>query len=226
MNATVEKAPKGMVLVPAPTFAMGASKKDSATVSAEELPAHRVKVDSFYIDIYPVTQAEFEKVMGFNPSMFARAPESPVDSVSRPQAIAYCEKVGKRLPTEAEWECAARAGTTGLLYWGAEDYRDYAFLFYNSGYRTKGVGLKKPNGLGLHDTIGNVWEWCSDWYDPDYYKTSPAQNPKGPEHGSAGVLRGCSWFTKPEDARVTRRKKEDPANPSVPSIIGFRCVLA
>jgi formylglycine-generating enzyme len=225
MGTAGKQAPRGMVLVPGGTFAMGATEGESDRLKTDELPAHEVKIDPFYIDICPVTQAEFESVMGFNPSLFAHGPSCPVDSVSRVVALEYCAKVGKRLPTEAEWEYAARAGSKGLLYWGTQNYQEYAFLVFNSGFRTKGVGVKAPNEFGLHDTIGNVWEWCSDWYDAAYYTASPKHNPKGPDHGTEGVLRGCSWYTAPEDARVTARRKENPVNPSQPSLIGFRCAL-
>jgi formylglycine-generating enzyme required for sulfatase activity len=157
MGTAGKQAPRGMVLVPGGTFAMGATEGESDRLKTDELPAHEVKIDPFYIDICPVTQAEFESVMGFNPSLFAHGPSCPVDSVSRVVALEYCAKVGKRLPTEAEWEYAARAGSKGLLYWGTQNYQEYAFLVFNSGFRTKGVGVKAPNEFGLHDTIGNVW---------------------------------------------------------------------
>ena len=226
MEGQYKEIPKGMVLIPAGSFIMGAPLDGPKMAENDEAPPHKVTVSSFYMDICPVTQAEFEKVMGFNPSYFANAPFSPVECVTRPQALEYCRRAGKRLPTEAEWEYAARAGTTGLAYWEDEDWQDYAFLHPNGGFRTKGAGLKKPNAFGLYDVIGNVWEWCSDWYDAEYYMKSPEVDPKGPASGTEGVLRGCCWYTGPEAARVTRRRREkNPDSPFEPSILGFRCAL-
>ena len=122
-------------------------------------------------------------------------PEQPVVGVSWDEARAYCEWAGGRLPTEAEWEYACRAGTTTEYSFGddAELLEEYAWFDKNSGGQTQPVGAKKPNPWGLHDMHGNVWEWCADWYDDEYYARSPAEDPPGAASGSNRVIRGGGW---------------------------------
>ena len=179
---------EGMVWIEGGTFMMGSNDGES-----NEKPVHQVTVSGFYMSKYEVTQAEYEQVMGNNPSKFTDCPTCPVENVSWHDAVAYCEKVGKRLPTEAEWEYACRAGSTGKYYWGDAMDGSYAWYSDNSGGKTHPVGQKLPNAGGLYDMSGNVWEWCSDWYDENYYSSSPAQNPLGASGGSSRVLRGGSW---------------------------------
>jgi formylglycine-generating enzyme len=168
---------------------MGCSPDDEEG-SEIETPAHQVTVTrGFWIGQTPVTQAAFERVSGLNPSGFI-GPKLPVENVSWHEAQEYCQAVDLRLPTEAEWEYAARAGNTSARH-GPIDavawYKD------NSGSRAHEVGQKQPNGYGLYDMLGNVWEWTADWYDERYYGSSPATDPRGPLSGESRTLRGGSW---------------------------------
>ena len=152
----------------------------------------------------------------------------PVIHVSWNDATEYCKwlskKTGKnfRLPTEAEWEYAASGSnkSRGYTYAGSNDLDEVAWYEFNSGSKTHPVGQKEPNELGLYDMSGNVWEWCNDWYDPDYYKNSPGNNPKGPSSGSYRVLRGGSWNIIPQFCRVANRLRYYPSNRN--SGFGFR----
>ena len=152
----------------------------------------------------------------------------PVIHVSWNDATEYCKwlskKTGKnfRLPTEAEWEYAASGSnkSRGYTYAGSNDLDEVAWYEFNSGSKTHPVGQKEPNELGLYDMSGNVWEWCNDWYDPDYYKNSPGNNPKGPSSGSYRVLRGGSWGNVRQGCRVANRGRSNPSNQL--SGLGFR----
>lgn len=178
----------GMVYVEGGSFEMGCEEGENS-----ERPVHRVFVNSFYIDKYEVTQAEYEKVMlGANPSYDEKNPVAPVSDVSWSDANKYARKVGKRLPTEAEWEYAARGGkySKNYIFSGSDNINSVAWYNDNSGLRLHEVGTKQPNELGLFDMSGNVWEWCSDYFDEKYYSHSPSNNPKGPKSGKVHVLRG------------------------------------
>ncbi|MDD5089823.1 MAG: SUMF1/EgtB/PvdO family nonheme iron enzyme, partial [Candidatus Wallbacteria bacterium] len=149
-------------------------------------------------------------VMGFNPSKF-RGDSRPVEQVSGDECQAFTvklsEKFGRkfRLPTEAEWEYACRAGTDTTYYWNGNPDVEYMWYDKNSGSTTHDVGTCKPNAWGLYDMSGNVWEWCSDWYDANYYSSSPAKDPQGPGSGSGRVLRGGSWFFSGPNCRSAYR---------------------
>jgi formylglycine-generating enzyme required for sulfatase activity len=236
-----------MVLIPAGSFEMGSRHGD-------EGPVHRVSVDSFLMDRYEVTQAAYEKlgqVEAFpNPSHF-KGPDLPVEQVTWPQAARFCnarsraeglrpcyneddgacafDADGYRLPTEAEWEYACRAGTDGDYSFGddARKLGDFAWFADNAGKKTHPVGRKKPNAWGLFDMHGNVAEWCQDVYDKGYYQVSPANNPRGPADGPAYVLRGGSWKSAPDAVRSAYRLGENPGFSDAclaRDAIGFRCV--
>ena len=159
--------------------------------------------------------------MKVNPSEF-RGESLPVDRVNWYQARDYCKKSGKRLPTEAEWEKSARSGSESKYYWGEEVDDSYAWHWDNSDRKTRSVGEKRPNKLGLYDTAGNVWEWTADWYDQNYYQNRSSKNPKSIFNGKHRVLRGGSFMDKAEGLRVTRRNWDLPSAKF--KNFGFRCV--
>jgi formylglycine-generating enzyme required for sulfatase activity len=197
---------------------MGCSADDSECRD-DEKPAHTVKITSgLWIGQTEVTQAAYQRVMADNPSYF-RGEQFPVENVSWNQANAYCDKTGMRLPTEAEWEYAARATTKRPRY-GELD----AIAWYegNSGKTTHEVRQKQANGWNLYDMLGNAAEWVGDWYDPKYYQQSPSQDPKGPQTGQYRVLRGGAWGLIPIVLRAAVRFRGDPDSRT--SSIGFRCV--
>ncbi|TRV03175.1 MAG: serine/threonine protein kinase [Microcystis wesenbergii Mw_MB_S_20031200_S109] len=196
-----------MVSLPAGKFLMGSSESDS------EKPPHQVKVNSFAIGKYPITQAQYQAVMGTNPSLFTNNPQNPVERVSWNDAKAFCQKLSQitgktyRLPTEAEWEYACRAGTTTRYYFGDNDNQlgNYAWYRGNSQDKTHPVGQKKPNGWGLYDMSGNVWEWCEDdWHDN--YKNAPKDGSAWLiKDNHSQILRGGSWFNNPRNCRSAYR---------------------
>ena len=210
-----------MVLVGGGTFQMGSNEGD------DEKPIHTVTVGDFYIGKYEVTQEEWEAVMGSNPSNFKGA-NRPVENVNWNDIQEYIQKLnsktGKkyRLPTEAEWEYAAKGGNQGqnYKYSGSNSIDEVAWYTNNSGSQTHEVGQKQPNELGIYDMSGNVWEWCSDWYDDNYYKNSPSKNPQGPSSGRLRVLRGGSWDYDDNDCRSSNRSRGNPGSRG--SISGFR----
>ena len=202
-----------MVLVEGGSFEMGSNDG-----GADEKPVHRVYVDNFYIDKHEVTQKQWKDIKGNNPSSFGNCDECPVDNVSWDDVQQYLEKLNAktgehyRLPTEAEWEYAARGGNKSLRYTysGSNNIDEVAWYGGNAGGRTHSVAEKKPNELGIYDMSGNVWEWCSDWYDKDYYNNSPERNPQGPNNGKYRVLRGGSWLNYALSCRVSIRYYNDP----------------
>lgn len=209
-----------MVLVEGGTFTMGCTPEQSKYCIIDEQPAHQVKLSSFYISKFEVTQEQYEAVMDSNPSTFENCPRCPVETISWSDARAFINKLntqtGKnyRLPTEAEWEYAARGGnkSKGYVFSGSNDVDEVAWLNDNSERKTHPVGLKKPNELGLYDMSGNVWEWCHDYYGPQYYKNSPLENPKGEITGQYRILRGGSWFHGVRDCRVSIRGYKEPTS--------------
>jgi formylglycine-generating enzyme required for sulfatase activity len=177
-----------------------------------EKPVHEVCVDDFYIGKYPVTQAQWQSVMENNPSHFKDCGgDCPVEQVLWEGAVKFIAKLNEltgrkyRLPTEAEWEYAARSGGKKEKYAGSNQAGSVAWYSGNSGGRTHPVGTKSPNGLGIYDMSGNVWQWVQDWYEPAYYRESPHSNPQGPESGSHHVLRGGAWLATAWFARTAYR---------------------
>lgn len=180
---------------------------------ADEKPAHEVVVDGFAISKYPVTQRQWTVIMGSNPSEFTGCDQCPIDRVSWDDAqkfIAILNKLtGKyySLPTEAEWEYAAKGGLEGkgFRYSGSDDIDQVGWYTGNSNRRPHVVGEKAPNELGLYDMTGNMWEWCQDWYAKFYYELNEKYSPTGPSSGAGRVRRGGSWFTQAINCRVTTR---------------------
>ena len=216
-KVVVFSPPPGMVFVAGGTFQMGSNSE------SDEKPIHTVTVSSFYMDKTEVTQAEYRKVMGKNPSRFSGCDDCPVEKVSWHDANAYAQKVGKRLPTEAEWEYAARGGnkSKGYTYSGSNDLDAVGWYDNNSGSRSHPVAQKQPNELGLYDMSGNVWEWCSDRYGD--YSSSSQTDPQGSNSGEYRVLRGGCWYYYDVSCRVALRIRNNPDFRS--SVYGFRLVL-
>ena len=194
-----------------------------------EHPRHRVILAGFWMGRYEVTQAQYKAVMGKNPSYFKGDGRRPVEQVSWHNAVEFCTRFGAkhgvavRLPTEAEWEYAARAGSTTAYYWGDGIDGNYLWYYENSGNTTHRVGEKLPNRLGLYDMAGNVWEWCQDRYGEYYYRISPEWDPKGPDRGQKQVLRGGSWDGCEYDNRSAIRCSDYPYGGD--NGIGFRVVV-
>ena len=208
-----------MIGVGGGTFMMGATSEQGSDASDDEKPAHRVTVSSFHIGKYEVTQALWRAVMGNNPSRF-KGDNLPVEWVNWDDCQEFIRKLnsltGKkfRLPTEAEWEYAARGGnkSRGYKYSGSNTIGDVAWYDDNSGSKTHPVGTKAPNELGLYDMSGNVYEWCQDWYGKDYYSSSPSSNPTGPSSGSYRVDRGGGWSNDAGSCRVSNRSRSFAVN--------------
>lgn len=221
-----------MVLIPAGEFTMG-----SNNVERDEGPAHKVLLAAFWIDRYEVTNEQYMKFMEAThrrPPASWSSPklgdsEQPVVGVSWEDANAYAKWAGKRLPTEAEWEKAARgagmSSVSNLYPWGSRWDEKKANSAESAPGKTTGV-RELPEGVspfGVFNMAGNAAEWVADWYAPDYYQKSPGENPKGPETGIWKVVRGGGWWCKLEHCEVTDRRKEAPTTQT--SSIGFRCAL-
>lgn len=228
-----------LVQIPAGEFSMGSDIGFPA-----ERPVHRVAVDSYWISTYLITNQQYEQ---FVRATDHRVPflddpraatdnwdrqrriypdgraQHPVVLVSWHDALAYCAWAGGRLPTEAEWEYAARGGLDGRLYpWGNDI--DPSRANYDNRTGTTVVGSYAPNDYGLYDVAGNVWEWVADWYNPTYYATSPLTNPLGPLQGATRVLRGGAWLLFPQFCRVAYRFREGPDFRF--TLIGFRLAMS
>lgn len=210
--------PMEMVLVKGGCYEMGDTFGDGAN---NEKPVHHVCVKDFYLGKYPVTQMEWTMDMAVNPSLEPVCGMTcPVENVSWNDVQDFIKKLSKRtgkpyrLPTEAEWEYAARNNGKHEKWAGTsneEELGDYAWFFNNSHFQSHPVGAKKPNELGLYDMTGNVWEWMSDYYDEGYYAKSPTNEPTGSETGQKHVLRGGYWGDFPNWIRITRRIGLDPS---------------
>jgi formylglycine-generating enzyme required for sulfatase activity len=237
------------VLIPAGDFQMGSSETEREwaakrmeandedwaieTVPAES-PQHNVKISQpFYLGKFEVTQAQWLAVMDSNPSLL-KSPDNPVEQVSWDSIQAFLAKLNKafaeervafRLPTEAQWEYACRAGTTTAFSFGddPESLSQYAWSQDNAGKKSHPVGQLKPNAWGLFDMHGNVWEWCADWYAEDYYAESPATDPTGPATGSSCIFRGGGLVSHPEVCRSAYRGIHLPSVRR--GAIGFRLAL-
>ena len=236
-------AKSDMVRIAGGKFTMG-------TKAESDSQPHEVTISSFYIDKYLVTQEQYLKVMGDNPARW-KADKNPIEQIRWSDAVRFCNKRsqmegmqpcydlntwqcnfeanGYRLPTEAEWEYACRAGSTTTYSYGDDPAKlgEYAWFDKNSSLRPHPVGQKKPNPWGLYDMHGNVWQWCNDFYKVDYYKDSPKENPRGPKEGETKVVRGGSWKTSSETCTSAYRYNENPGYADVCfgyDIYGFRCV--
>jgi formylglycine-generating enzyme required for sulfatase activity/class 3 adenylate cyclase len=207
-------------------FQMGDTLGDGDT---DEKPVHEVCVDSFGMSRYEVTQGQWQKIMGNNPSGFTKGNNYPVEKVSWDDTQDFIRKLNShtgrsfRLPTEAEWEYAARSGGKKEKYAGGSDVDRLGWYDGNSGGSTHPVGTKEPNDLGLYDMSGNVWEWSSDWYGENYYQQSPRNNPQGPSSGSFRVIRDGCWNGSPWLARSANRDRFRPGYRL--DNLGFRLVL-
>jgi formylglycine-generating enzyme required for sulfatase activity len=232
-----------MIQISGGRFTMG----DKDEVDA---PPHEVAVSPFYIDKHLVTQEQYQKLMGDNPSRW-KGSKNPVEQVRWSDAVKFCnarsrleglqpcydletwqcnfEANGYRLPTEAEWEYACRAGTQTAYFFAndASKLGDYGWFDKNSGGHPQPVGQKRPNAWGLYDMIGNVWQWCNDFYKVDYYQESPQGDPRGPKEGENKVVRGGAWKFSGDNCRSGYRYNEAPGYVDVCfgyDIYGFRCV--
>ncbi|MBF0174643.1 MAG: formylglycine-generating enzyme family protein [Magnetococcales bacterium] len=212
------------VLISSGTFMMGEPGGDDDTA------LHEVILSTpFCIGKYEVTQTQWQAVMGNNPSIF-KGSNRPVENVSWNDVHEFIKRLNimgtdtYRLPTEAEWEYAARAGTTGHFYWGRGELTgDYAWYDRNSRNETQPVGQKLPNPWGLYDMAGNVWEWCQDWYDKRYGDGTSRKDPMGPVSGVARVYRGGSWIGDPMFIRHANRSRLAPDRSN--GDVGFRLVM-
>jgi formylglycine-generating enzyme required for sulfatase activity len=226
-TTTVNGVAFEMVFVQGGTFTMGCTSEQSDCWD-DEKPAHQVSLSSYSIGKYEVTQAQWEVVMDTNPSYF-KGDNLPVELVSWNDVQGFIRKLnaqtGKRyrLPTEAEWEFAARGGNRsgGYKYAGSNSLGNVAWYTDNSGKKTHPVGQKTPNELGIYDMSGNVYEWCSDWFGS--YSSSAPSNPTGASSGSSRVSRGGGWYRSAAYCRVASRNRYSPSISD--SSLGFRLVL-
>ena len=235
-NVYAQKKPslKNMTLIPAGYFNLG-----SMNGLDDEAPVVKVWIDSFYIDNHEVTNHEYKEFCDstktpypVNPpgdtSYFSRNTDYPVINVTWNDAAAFAKWSGKRLPTEAEWEKAAKAGSDFKYFCGDSITGDDANFLGKQGTdkwkHASPVGSFPPNKFGIYDMIGNVWEWCNDFYQKEYYFTISDPNPQGPRSGSYRVIRGGSWDSSPEYLRSSLRGKQNPSLKN--SNLGFRCAYS
>jgi formylglycine-generating enzyme required for sulfatase activity len=206
------------------SFEMGCDPNDTKC-NADEKPRHEVTLSAFQMTKSAVTQQQYQSVIGSNPSHFSECGgDCPVETVTWAEAKAFCTAVGGRLPTEAEWEYAARAGTTTFYYCGddATCLDNVAWYYITSGGTPHPVCQKPTNAWGLCDMLGNVDQWVADWYDATYYGVSPSNNPPGPASGTYRLSRGGGWDGLPRELRSSSRHLETPL--AAAADLGFRCV--
>ena len=233
-----------LVLIPKGKFMMGSPESEVRIADATQ---HEVTISKdYYLGVYEVTQAQYEKMMGKNPSRFQGdnlrgdslrrdSTNHPVEQVSWGDAVKFCKKLSDlpeekkagrvyRLPTEAEWEYACRAGSKSAYSFGesSKSLGDYAWFYENSNGQTHPVGEKKANAWGLYDMQGNVWEWCSDWYGQ--YPKGAVSDPVGPREGSFRVIRGGSYFSEAANCRSANHNRHDPSDRF--HYYGFRVALS
>jgi formylglycine-generating enzyme required for sulfatase activity len=240
-NSQHHPAEPEMIFVQGGTFIMGCTSEQGSDCDADESPKHQVKIDDFHIGKYEVTQSQWEAVMGTSVRqqrdkadtswpIAGEGKDYPMYYVSWNEVQEFIGRLNKatgknyRLPTESEWEYAARGGakSKGYKYSGSNMIEDVAWNDSNSGSQTQEVGLKRPNELGIYDMSGNVWEWCYDWYAD--YGSSYQTNPVGPSSGSYRVLRGGSWYINAWGCRVSFRYLSAPDSRYL--INGFRLALS
>lgn len=213
---TVNGVSFNMIKVAGGTFRMGATAEQGEDAIILELPTHQVTLSDYYIAETEVTQELWVAVIGSNPSMITSSLQNPVECVSWDDCKIFIQKLNEltgqrfRLPSEAEWEYAARGGqkTMGYKFAGNNLIDDVAWYDGNSGGGTHEVAKNYPNELGLYDMSGNVWEWCEDWYGS--YSSSAQTDPYGPSSGSFRVVRGGSWLNSARNCRVSNRINYDP----------------
>ena len=223
------KAPKGMIFIKGGCFVLG-----NNFAQVDESPEHEVCIDDFYLDKFEVTQDRWEKVMGFNPSKFIGS-NRPVEQVTFYDVQEFADNTGCRIPTEAEWEYAARGHADARYFWGNMMNEEYAWFEDNSNGQTHIVGQKKPNQFGAYDMMGNVWEWVADWYDAAYPRGKQV-NPTGVMRGDFKVVRGGAFDSSAGALRITNRTWLHPKNKVFPKVtthgqimneiynyVGFRC---
>lgn len=203
-------------------FQMGDNSGDT-----DEAPVHQVCLEDFFIGKFEVTQDQWLQIMEMHPSFFSSCGSNcPVENVSWYDVQKYILKLNSRsirkyrLLTEAEWEYACRSGGKEERYCGGSDPDSSAWYDKNSASKPHPVGEKKPNGLGIYDMSGNVWEWVEDIYQKDYYSTTPLHSPKGPLAGTKRVIRGGSWYNDQKNVRASIRSSDEPGYNSIN--IGFR----
>lgn len=222
-------------LIPPGEFVMGALPTDK-DANDDESPIHKVRITkSFYISKFLTTQGNWKSIMNNNPSFFKKlGDDNPIERVSWYLIQDFIKRLnekeklkpkeGYRLPTEAEWEYVCKAGSSTKYYHSNKSdlLEEYAWFSYTSNRSTQVVGTKKPNAFGIYDMLGNVREWCHDWYDPKYYQKSPVNDPQGPAKGEFKTMRGGSWHCVPRLTRTTQRYHHIPSSKSF--LIGFRLV--
>ncbi len=229
LSTELNKLINNMVYVSGGTFTMGGTSEQGSDAYDDEKPTHSVTLSSYYICKYEVTQALWRAVMGNNPSNF-KGDNLPVECVSWDDCQTFINRLNSytgrnfRLPTEAEWEFAARGGNYSrhYKYSGSNYISDVAWYDGNSSNRTHPVGTKQANELGLYDMSGNVWEWCSDWYGS--YSSYSQNDPTGPNSGSSRVRRGGSWDDYARVCRSSHRGSSAPGFRNV--LLGLRLVLS